>query len=74
MIPEELASLKITGPDEEIRRLAKARWDTLAKPVDGLGYLEDMICRAAAVQGSVMPDLSKKALVIMCADTRILGL
>lgn len=52
---------------EEIKR----RWDGIAKPIDGLGDFEDVICKIGAVQGTLEPDISKKAVVIMCADNGI---
>ena len=54
---------------EEIKR----RWDSISKPIDGLGYFEEVICKIGAVAGTVRPDISKKALVIMCADNGIVS-
>ena len=71
MTKDELLSLKINRPDDEIRRLAKARWDTVAKPIDGLGDFEDIICTIAAIQRTITPRLNKKALIIMCADNGV---
>lgn len=48
---------------------AKARWDSIAKPIDSLGLLEGYVTRLCAISGSDMPcDISKRALVILCAD------
>ena len=58
---------------DEIYEIAKKRWDSIAKPVDGLGDLEGIICRIASIQGKVIPDISKKALVIMCADNGVVS-
>lgn len=57
--------------NDKVYREIKRRWDKIAKPVDGLGDFEDVICRIGAVQGTENPDISKKALVIMCADNGI---
>ncbi len=73
MTKEELFTLVIPEPDKEAQKAAKERFDSLAKPLDGLGTFEDMICRIAAVQGKVMPDISKRALVIMCADNGVVA-
>lgn len=54
---------------EKIRRKTKERWDKIAKPIDSLGKLEAVVCKLCAIGGSEKPyDLSKKALVIFCAD------
>lgn len=71
MTRDELFSLKISEPDSDIKNKSKARWDSIAKPIDGLGYFEDIISRMAAVQGNVFPKLDRKALIIMCADNGI---
>jgi nicotinate-nucleotide--dimethylbenzimidazole phosphoribosyltransferase len=71
MKKDELFSLKIPKPDDEIRRLCRKKWDELAKPIDGLGDLEEIICSIASIQKSVNPDISKKALLVMCADNGI---
>ena len=34
---QELAQIRITAPEEAVRRLVKKHWDTLAKPLDGMG-------------------------------------
>ena len=71
MTKDELISIKIEKPDESIKLLAKKKWDALAKPIDGLGLFEDAVCRIAAVKGSTDFELSKKGLIIMCADNGI---
>lgn len=73
MTKEKLLSIKIEKPDENIKLLAKKKWDALAKPIDGLGMFEDAVCRIAAVKGSVDFDLAKKGLIIMCADNGIVS-
>ena len=57
--------------DKDIYREIQKRWDTVAKPLNSLGTFEDMICRIGTVQGSIMPDISKRAVIIMCADNGI---
>lgn len=50
-------------------RLAKKRWDSIAKPIDGLGLLEEYVCKLCAIAGDSRPyKLDKRALVVMCAD------
>ena len=73
MTLQELLSIKINNPDNEIYKLSKQRWDSLAKPLDGLGDFEDIICRTASIQGKVFPETGRKALIIMCADNGIVN-
>ena len=52
---------------EEILR----RWDRIAKPLGSLGRFEEMTARIGAVQGTVDVDISKRAVIMMCADNGI---
>ena len=71
MTEKELFELKIEEPDRKMYEKAKARFDSLAKPIDGFGDFEDIICRIAAIQGRENPDISKKAAIVMFADSRV---
>ena len=65
---EKLSALKIQEPKQSILTASKEHWDKIAKPLDGLGILEDCITRIAAIQNNILPDLTQRALVIFCAD------
>lgn len=71
MTEKELFELRIDEPSVRIYDRAKGRFDRLAKPIDGFGRFEDIICRIAAIQGKDIPDISNKGLVIMCADNGV---
>ncbi|MCR5674104.1 MAG: nicotinate-nucleotide--dimethylbenzimidazole phosphoribosyltransferase [Lachnospiraceae bacterium] len=71
MTTEELFSLRIRVPAEDVRQQARKQWDAVMKPIDGLGDFEKMICRIAAVRGTTDPDITRKALIIMCADNGV---
>ena len=58
----------ITPPDEAARAAAHAHWASLAKPLGGLGALETTLESAAALTGSAALDLSKRAVLVLCAD------
>ncbi len=73
MTLDELLEIKIEKPDRSIYDAAKEHWNQIAKPLDSLGLFEDILCRIAAVQHTVMPDIRKKALIIMCADNGIVS-
>ncbi len=65
---EQLEKLSVTAPDEQIRTAAKEHWDAIAKPLDGLGVFEQLIADIAAIQGRVRPKISRRVLLILCAD------
>ena len=49
------------------------RWDRIAKPLGSLGKFEKMVARIGAVQESPDVDISKRAVIIMCADNGIVA-
>lgn len=63
--------IKIKKPNGEEMLRAQKRWDSLAKPLNSLGKLEDTVVRLAGIFGSDSIDLSKKCVVIMCADNGV---
>ncbi len=71
MTYEQLTDIRIEQPDETIRACARSRWDHIAKPIDGMGEFEKLICGIAAMQGREVPQIDQKALIIMCADNGI---
>ncbi len=71
MTLDTLLSITAEAPDEAVRAKARRRWDAIAKPVDGLGRFEEVVCRVASILQDPVPDLSRKALIIMCADNGV---
>ena len=71
MTTDELFSLQLKEPDGNIYIRAKKRFDSIAKPIDGFGDMEDIVCRIAAMTGTELVDISKKALIVMCADNGV---
>lgn len=59
--------------DKKIKEQARYRWNSLAKPIGGLGMLEEMVEQLAAIQRTVRPVLEKKAVVIMGADNGVVA-
>ena len=68
---QELFELHIDKPDARIYAQAKENWDHISKPIDGLGDFEALICQIAGIQRKAIPDIKKRALVVMCADNGI---
>ena len=52
---------------------AQRRWDSIAHPLNSLGMLERDIIRIAGITGDPNVDLSKKAVVAMCADNGVVA-
>lgn len=73
MTEQELNTLLagITPPDEAARAAAHAHWASLAKPLGGLGELETMVEDAAALTGSTKLNLSRRAVLVLCADNGV---
>ena len=63
----------IVPADQEAMGRAKARWDSIAKPLGSLGLLEDAVIRVAGMTGSPDVDLSRRAVVVMCADNGVVA-
>lgn len=71
MTKNELFEINIPELDTEAYKRAKKHFDGIAKPIDGLGVFEDIVCLIAAMQGNDTVDIKKKALVIMIADNGV---
>ena len=68
---KELEQLSIGAPKEEVRKRVLHNWDTVAKPLDGMGRFEGLVAQIGAIAGSENIDIAKKAVVIICADNGI---
>lgn len=64
---------RIPPLDAEAMALAKQHWDALAKPLHGLGDLEDVLIRIAGICRTPRIDLRNKAVVVMCADNGVVA-
>ena len=75
MTENELKNLlaAVTPPDEAARAAAHAHWAALAKPLGGLGRLEAMVEDAAALTGDPAPDVSCRAVLVLCADNGVVA-
>ncbi len=66
MKPELIAG--ITTPDEQWRAAARARLDTLTKPLGSLGRLEDLAAQLVAICGEHLAAPLNKAAYVFAAD------
>lgn len=68
---ETLGKLKLEKPDCKIYKKVLENWDSIAKPLDGMGRFETITAQIGAILGTDEINLSKKAVIIMCADNGI---
>ena len=67
--PEMLYQFLVKCLSYRAGRLARRRWDNIAKPIDSLGLLEDMVVKLCCIRGEEVPaDMRKRALLIFCGD------
>ncbi|MBH8597095.1 nicotinate-nucleotide--dimethylbenzimidazole phosphoribosyltransferase [Thermoactinomyces sp. CICC 10523] len=59
---------EIPDLDVEMEEAARKRVRSLTKPVGSLGMLEEIFIRLAGITGETIPDIRKKAVVVMCGD------
>ena len=57
--------------DAEAGKRVQERLNALAKPLHGLGRLEDMLIQIGAVRWTEKFSLHKRALIVMCADNGV---
>lgn len=62
---------EINPLDTEAKVRAQKRLDSLIKPIGSLGKLEQIAVQLAGISGEVPDELTKKCIVIMCADNGI---
>lgn len=63
----------IRPPYREAAAAAKAHWDGIAKPLNGLGDLEDAVIHIAALTGSADVRIDKRSVVVLCADNGVVA-
>lgn len=71
MMELETLLQKIAPLNQKTMEQAKKRWDSLAKPLHSLGMLEDALVKIAGMTDSVQAQVSRRAVVVMCADNGI---
>lgn len=52
---------------------SKLRFSNIAIPLGGLGIFQDIIIKLCGIQKSVFPDISKRAVLVFCADNGIVS-
>jgi nicotinate-nucleotide--dimethylbenzimidazole phosphoribosyltransferase len=62
---------QIQPVDKQAMNQSKLRWDSIAKPLNSLGKLEEAVIKIAGITGNHNVNIDKKALIIMCADNGV---
>jgi len=57
--------------DKAIIKKSKEHWDNIGKPIEGLGLLEELLTKIAGIQENEYIEISKRAVVVMCADNGV---
>lgn len=72
---QQLESLvsKVSPADRTAMEASRRHWDGIAKPLDGLGLMEQMITKIAGIQRTEDVRLDQKAVVVFCADNGIVA-
>lgn len=73
MTKQELFSLMPEGISRDIFLKTKIQWDHISKPIDGMGDFEDIVCKIAAIQDTITPDISNRVLIVFCSDNGIVS-
>lgn len=71
---EKMKRIELIGSiDTEAERKSRERWNSIAKPLESLGLLEEAAVRIAGITGSADIVLDKRAVVVMCADNGVVS-
>ena len=62
---------EIPSPDRAAMEKCQSRWLSIAKPLFGLGTLEDAVTQMAGMTGTADVSIDKKGLIVMCADNGV---
>ena len=73
MIDFQALNAQLTPFDEAAARRAVDKWNAVAKPIASLGKLEDIVVQLAGISGSEDVDISKRVVVVMCADNGVVA-
>ena len=64
---------QIAPPNAAAAHAAQAHWDGIAKPLNGLGHLEEMVVKIAALTGNPTVQAEKRAVLVLCADNGVVA-
>lgn len=64
---------QIKSPDSAAAQLCVERWNSIAKPIGSLGLLEEAVIKMAALTGDALPDIRRRAVLVLCADNGVVA-
>lgn len=64
---------RIEPLDDGVLKAARDKWNAVAKPIGSLGQLELMVEKIAGLTGSIDVDISKRAVMVLCADNGVVA-
>ena len=56
------------GDREYYRTLAQQHWDSLGKPIDSQGVLEQHVTKLCMIERTAQPHITRRVLAVLCAD------
>lgn len=59
--------------DVRIQKEVKLNWDRVAKPIDSMGYFEEVFCRVGAIRKTDFPLVEQAKLLVFCADNGVVA-
>ena len=59
------------GLDKNAVKQAQKHWNSIAKPLYGLGKMEQLITQIAGIQNTPNVAIDKRTVIVMCADNGI---
>ena len=74
-VKNRIGKIEIAGQiiDREAMELARQQWDSVAKPLNSLGKLEELIIQIAGIQKTPHVNLQKKEVLVYCADNGVVA-
>ena len=73
MLDFNALNLNIQPADEDAIKASKAHWDGIAKPLNGLGKLEQIVTKIAALRSDSCVSIARRAVVVLCADNGVVA-
>ncbi len=61
----------ITPADGQAMTAVKKKWDSIAKPLHGMGLFEDALVKIGGIQRTNLVDIAKKCVAVACADNGV---
>ena len=74
-VKNRIGKIEIAGQiiDREAMEQARQQWDSVAKPLNSLGKLEELIIQIAGIQKTPHIKLQKKEVLVYCADNGVVA-